>query len=347
MPVPFVETPALFPSEPSESAPCSTELARLGPTPVFSAFWSFAAERQAIFWRRMSQANPPWTNDPILGTFKFTNVYRASDRVSQYLIQNVIYAGNQNVDEVAFRVLLFKLFNKIQTWELLEHALGPIKTTTFSAETCDRALTDALASGRPIYSAAYIMPSGSRTFRTERKHTAHLQVLQYMMNDGLPRKIAACRTLQGLFTLLRSYPLLGDFLAYQYAVDLNYSDVINFEESEFVVPGPGARSGIAKCFSERTKHSDGDIIRMVTMHQEEEFRSRGIHFQWLGKRKLQLIDVQNLFCEIDKYARVRFPEAHGTTSRTRIKQRFTPNRAPIRYWYPPKWGINELFEKTA
>ena len=59
-----------------------------------------------------------------------------------------------------------------------------------------------------------------------------------MMNDGLPRKIAACRTLQGLFELLRSYPLLGDFLAYQYAIDLNYSDAINFEESEFVVPGP-------------------------------------------------------------------------------------------------------------
>jgi 5-hmdU DNA kinase-like protein len=206
----------------------------------------------------MSEANPPWTNDPILDTFKFTNVYRASDRVSQYLIQNVIYAGNQNVDEVAFRVLLFKLFNKVETWELLEHSLGPIKTTTFSTEDCDRVLTHARASGRPIYSAAYIMPSGSRTFRTERKHTAHLQVLQYMMNDGLPRKIAACRTLQGLFNLLRSYPLLGDFLAYQYAIDLNYSDAINFEESEFVVPGPGARSGIAKCFSEHTKCSDGD-----------------------------------------------------------------------------------------
>jgi alpha-glutamyl/putrescinyl thymine pyrophosphorylase clade 1 len=347
MPVPLVDTPALFPSEPFELQPCSPELARLGPTPVFSAFWSFAAERQAIFWRRMSQANPPWTNDPILDTFKFTNVYRASDRVSQYLIQNVIYAGNQNIDEVAFRVLLFKLFNKIETWELLQHALGPIKTTTFSADNCDRVLTHALACGRPIYSAAYIMPSGSSTFRTERKHTAHLQVLQYMMNDGLPRKIAACRTLEGLFNLLRSYPLLGDFLAYQYAVDLNYSDAINFEESEFVVPGPGARSGIAKCFSEHKKHSDRDIIRMVTKHQEDEFRFRGIPFQWLGKRKLQLIDVQNLLCEIDKYARVRFPEAHGTTSRTRIKQRFNPNLAPIRYWYPPKWGINELFEKTA
>jgi hypothetical protein len=208
MPVPFVDTPEPFPSEPFESVPCSPELERLGPTPVFSAFWSFAAERQAIFWRRMSQANPPWTNDPILGTFKFTNAYRASDRVSQYLIQNVIYAGNQNLDEVVFRVLLFKFFNKTQTWELLEHALGPIKATTFSAENCDRVLTHALASARPIYSAAYIMPSGSRTFRTERKHTAHLKVLQYMMNDGLPRKIAACRTLQGLFNLLRSYPLL-------------------------------------------------------------------------------------------------------------------------------------------
>jgi hypothetical protein len=191
------------------------------------------------------------------------------------------------------------------------------------------------------------MPSGSRKFRTTRKHSAHLQLLQYVMNDGLPRKIAACPNFEALFHLLRSYPLLGDFLAYQYAIDLNYSDAINFGESEFVVPGPGARSGIAKCLGGSKTCSDADIIRLVTDHQEEEFQSRGIQFRWLGHRRLQLIDVQNLFCEIDKYARVRFPQSIGTANRTRIKQRFAPNSSPITYWYPPKWGVNAAFEQTA
>ena len=42
--------------------------------------------------------------------------------------------------------------------------------------------------------------------------------------------------------------MMGDFLAFQYVIDLNYSPLINFSEMDFVVPGPGARSGFRKCF---------------------------------------------------------------------------------------------------
>ena len=35
----------------------------------------------------------PWTSDPILRRHRFTNCYRAADRVSQFLISQVIYAG--------------------------------------------------------------------------------------------------------------------------------------------------------------------------------------------------------------------------------------------------------------
>jgi len=40
------------------------------------------------------------------------------------------------------------------------------------------------------------------------------------------------------FDLLKSYATIGDFLAYQYLIDLNYSTLLNFSEMEFVVPGP-------------------------------------------------------------------------------------------------------------
>ena len=66
----------------------------------------------------------PWTEDPILRRYKFTNAYRASDRVSQYLIRNVIYAGDQNPRELFLRILIFKLFNRIETWERLVAAVG-------------------------------------------------------------------------------------------------------------------------------------------------------------------------------------------------------------------------------
>src|SRR5712664_3615823 len=78
------------------------------PTEVYDGYWRFAAERQGIFFRRLSGACHPWTDDPVLGTYKFTNAYRASDRVSQYLIRHVIYRNDlpNSPREVFFRILL-------------------------------------------------------------------------------------------------------------------------------------------------------------------------------------------------------------------------------------------------
>jgi hypothetical protein len=320
---------------------CSPEFLSVAPTPVFDAFWSFAAERQAIFFQRRALTNPPWTADPILSAFKFTNVYRASDRVSQYLIRNVIYSGDPDPNEVVFRVLLFKLFNRIETWELLEREVGTIHVSKYSVERFDRVLSMALEQGQSIYSGAYIMPSGSRTFQTRRKHLAHLRLLELMLRDKLGQKITDTRSLRDVFQILRSYPLIGNFLAYQYAIDINYSEVTGFSESEFVAPGPGARSGIRKCFSKLNGTTEADVIRLVTDLQEQEFSLRGISFQWLGGRRLQLIDIQNVFCEVDKYARLAFPQAAGLSNRTRIKQRFRPTMGMVDHWYPPKWGVNE------
>ncbi|MCK9912089.1 putative DNA base hypermodification protein, partial [Microbacteriaceae bacterium K1510] len=130
----------------------------------------------------------PWTSDPIIDAHKFTNAYRASDRVSQYLIRNVIYRPDLPDDprEVCFRILLFKLFNKIETWELLEKAFGAVTYEDYSFRRYDQVLSKALASGNRIYSAAYIMPPGGSAFGQSAKHQNHLCLLEKMMTDGLP-----------------------------------------------------------------------------------------------------------------------------------------------------------------
>jgi alpha-glutamyl/putrescinyl thymine pyrophosphorylase clade 1 len=305
---------------------------------VFDSYWRFAAQRQAIFFRRIGNEPPPWTDDEILLTFRFTNAYRASDRVSQYLIRHVIYAGEHSLEDQVFRIVLFKLFNKIETWQLLESQIGPIRYSTYRFENYDRILTEAMFGGTRIYSSAYIMPSGGR--RYSRKHQAHLRLLERMMLDNLPKKLAGCRSMGHAFAVLRAYPMIGDFLAYQYVTDLNYSEATNFSEMEFVVPGPGARSGIRKCFPGLFDWTEEDVIRWVTDSQEAHFSKRQLEFRSLWGRPLQLVDCQNLFCEIDKYSRVRFPEICGQLKRKRIKRRFQPNPERIDYWFPPKWGIN-------
>ena len=315
-------------------------LAPAKPTEVYDTYWRFAAERHAVFFRRYTGEPYPWTNDGVLQTYKFTNAYRASDRVSQYLIRNVIYRGEQTADEVFFRTILFKLFNKIETWQLLNLELGELAYHTYSFERYDRVLTDAMDRKESIYSAAYIMPSGNKKNGETKKHRSHLRLLERMMDDGAPDRIATALSMRAAFNVLVSYPMIGDFLAYQYVTDLNYSEICNFTEMEFVVPGPGAIDGISKCFSSLGGLSETDIIKLVTERQAKEFERRGLAFQGLWGRPLQLIDCQNLFCEISKYARVRHPDVNGVANRTRIKQKYRPNADTLEYWYPPKWNIN-------
>lgn len=323
-----------------------SKLAPARPSKVYDTYWRFAVERQAIFFRRIEQPRGLWTEDPVLAKHKFTNAYRASDRVSQFLIRRVIYQGEQDVGEVFFRTVLFKLFNRIETWAELEKHFGTPTWREFNYRRYDDVLSAAMDRDEKIYSAAYIIPMAAG-FDGERKHQTHLRLLEKMMKEQLPERLADVRSLRAAFERLRTYPMMGDFLAFQFTIDLNYGSVLNFPESDFVVPGPGARDGIRKCFASTGGLSEADLIRVVAERQQAEFERLGLAFRDLWGRPLQLIDCQNLFCEVDKYARIVHPEVKGLSGRSRIKQAFKPRLEPIAYWYPPKWSLNERAAATC
>lgn len=307
------------------------------PSYLFDKFWMFIAERQNIFFKRIQDESKPWTDDEILAQYKFTNVYRVCDRVSQYLIRNIIYSKKIYSDEdLLFRILFFKIFNRIETWENCEKALGDICFSTFNFASYDAILTD-LMSNYKIYSAAYIMPSGVSSFGYNEKHKNHLKLLDYMFNDNIVGKLAATSSLKDVYNLLLGYPTIGSFLAFQYAIDINYSELIDFSEMSFVKAGPGALRGIKKCFPNSTKTPE-EIISLVAENQDSEFGIRGINFKKIGNRNMQLIDCQNVFCEFDKYTRVSNPEI--SAGNVRIKQKFNENRSKIEYFFPPKWNID-------
>ena len=335
-------------SEPKPTAPRIhiSHILPLKPSVVYDTYWRFAAERQNIFFRRLEGQLAPWTTDSILAEYKFTNAYRAADRVSQFLLRHVIYREDlpATPNELFFRVMLFKFFNKIETWEILERAVGPITLEQYSFERYDRVLSKAMAAGDTIYSAAYIMPSGGRDLGHDRKHRNHLTLLERMIADALPQKIADATGMQQAFDLLKEYPTIGDFLAYQYVTDLNYSTLTDFSESEFVVPGPGALDGIRKVFSDTGGLNEPELIKFMADRQEGEFARLGLQFRSLWGRPLKLIDCQNLFCEVDKYSRVRHPEVAGVSGRSRIKQRLDPKGPLPSPWFPPKWQLNHLIE---
>ena len=305
---------------------------------VYDLYWYFACERQNIFWRKLNNQPYPWTDDEILREFKFCNSYRVNDRVSQYLLKNVIYNGKEYLNEdMLFRVVLFKLFNEEDTWELLLNNFGDITLKTFDFKAYSSVLENAILNGTKIYNDAYIS-CANKAFKYDRKHDNHLALLNKMFFVFfLQLKLLQCKNMEEGFNILKSYPLIGNFMAYQLATDINYCDFINWKEDEFTVVGPGSKRGIAKCFIDRGNMTEEEIIRYMFVHQDEEFKRLNLNFKKIGNRPLQLIDCQNIFCELDKYCREAMPNLKS--NRKKIKKHYSPKNTKIEYIYPPKWKI--------
>ena len=307
-------------------------------TEGFACYWAFAAERQQVYYRRLAGVSGPLSDDSIIAAHRFTNAYRASDRVSQFLISEVQYNREWGWLDTFVRTLIFKIFNRIDTWRHIVKHTGEPDCDALRDCRVDRAMA-MIAGQRPLYSAAYIMPpprSGSGP-----KYVRHLELIRQMVSDGAPWEIQSASNMAAAFGVLRRYGSIGDFLAYQFVTDLNYSSHLSFSETEFVVPGPGALRGLRKCFSDPGTLSDEDLLRWTWERQDAEFAARGLQWDGLWGRPLQLVDVQNLFCELDKYTRVALPQLARHAPGKRIKQRYRPTLEPMTAWFPPKWGLND------
>ena len=235
-------------------------------------------------------------------------------------------------------ILLFKLFNKESTWELLLNNFEDIALKTFNITEYSKILENAISNNVKIYNDAYIS-CANKAFGYDRKHDNHLALLNKMFNeDKMQDRIVKCKTMEEAFNIIKSYPLIGNFMAYQLVTDINYSKVVDWKEDEFTVAGPGSLRGIKKCFIDKGKMSNEDIIKYMFKHQEEEFKRLNLDFKRIGNRPLQLIDCQNIFCELDKYCRKAFPDLKS--NRTKIKKHYIPKKDKIEYIYPPKWNVN-------
>ena len=313
------------------------------PSKLYPILWRFASERHLIYLRRVSGEAGPWTDDPVLSAYRFTNAFRAADRVSQYLIQ-LAYADNEaSRDTLFLRTILFKVFNRIDTWDDIVRKLGLPVASGFDYAACDDLLAARRQARVPNYSAAYIMPSGGRSGGP--KHRMHLRLIRDMLADRLPAKLGCTRSLRDAYRILLAWPTLGPFLAFQYAIDLNYTTLMSHPEHDFVVAGPGALDGLAKCFESLGEFTPADTIVWLTDRQNQEFERYGLAFNGLWGRPLQPIDVQNLLCEVSKYTRATHPAIKGRSGRTRIKQRFTASGALPRPFFPPKWGLNRRIDE--
>jgi alpha-glutamyl/putrescinyl thymine pyrophosphorylase clade 1 len=307
---------------------------------VYELYWTFASRRQAAFEARLAGQCQPWTPDPILQVYKFCNVFRAADRVSQYMIKEVAYGRNSETTarDRVFQITAFRTFSNIATWESVTYKLGGAPSVDhLRSGEFERALDRVKAQNGGLYTGAFIL-CANKAFGFDEKHRNHVALFKHMfLDNACAERILQAVSLEAVVELLQSFPLMGPFMAYQTAIDLNYSELLEFSENDYTQAGPGALRGLKKAFTNLGDYSPADTILWMVDRQDEEFRRLGLPFRGLFGRKLHSIDCQGLFCELDKYCREAVPEL--TSARSRIKAKYSGAAGDIELVFPPKWQL--------
>ena len=181
---------------------------RLAVSPLINVLFYWMAERHSIHQRRLA-GEETWTDDPILQEYKFTNLFRIFDRNTQFVLRQVIPGGESGLTETCFRVILFRMFNRIETWELLSRQLGQLTWESFDVDTYDSVLRSAQA----VHGHAYFIPAPKLGGHDNISN--HLRLIYLLMELELPQQLKEFFHMQDAFQYICLFPGMGDFTGFQ------------------------------------------------------------------------------------------------------------------------------------
>lgn len=179
---------------------------------LLNEFFQFMRDRHDVHVRRLA-GEDIWTDDPILEEYKFTNIFRVFDRNTQFILHEVIPSKGIPCDEsdteVCFRVLLFRMFNRIETWELLTRKLGQLTWRNFDAELYDAVLRSVSA----VHGHAYFIPAPKLGGHDNISN--HLRLIYLLMSLQLDSHLKEFRHMQDAVEYICLFPGMGKFTGFQ------------------------------------------------------------------------------------------------------------------------------------
>lgn len=305
-------------------------------------FFRFMNERHNIWHRRFIEKLPrdQWTDDPILKTTKYTNIYRELDRGTLWWLDNI---GKQYESEISlgldkkesfkkliWQTAIYRNCNKIETFE----EVGFPDFRDYDSSTVNNKFWEKLEAIRSRGDS--VMTSAHLTCPTPAGYT---KIEGYIMfvndlynkikNENLIEDIQAATDLESIFWILRRVHCIGAFISYEIICDLMYvkaighsiiatdafsdneqnREWISFKEDDWANVGPGAIEGIRLIYPSSSVgpgKSKNIYKRMVQLRDEQHqhFERLGIKFKWyeqFTKGHLSLRSIEHSLCEFQKY----------------------------------------------
>lgn len=285
------------------------------------AFFKYAIERHRIYMARKAGVPKPWTDDPVLQTSRFTNIYRELDRTTVWFREHV-RSRLQDRPEVVPAAVIFRWFNRILTGEALfcdpDIAYGGRTAFEQFLKTGELAvLKNAIvafcgASG-PYVTGAYTINTISAP-RGLSKLDGVINLVGQWWERHQDWPTHRWGTLEEFCGWVRS-PCLGEFMAYEVACDLRWTPVLEnaTDINTWANVGPGALRGLNRIHGRPVAQGAPQSRTLAEMRDLLE-ASREAWPEGPGWPAWELREVEHTLCEFDKYCRVR--EGTGQTRGT-------------------------------
>ncbi len=255
--------------------------------PTEKDFWTFVQERQNIYHRRFCEMEPPpWTDDLILQSYHFCNIFRSYDRGTKWAINNIL---NSSVGKrVFFNTVAYRCCNRIGTFERYgfpELDGRSINGFIRALENCDE----------QIFNAAYRASAFGSTPRLVIYKRILVAAKDIAKDLKQMRSIRYATSMKKVWEKIRVLPGVGPFIANEILLDLTYSEKFfsNSLSQDFVNVGPGALMGLELMYGKLTP-IEAEIKIHVLKERQDKFLPKDFPV-------LKLSDVQFAMCEFRKY----------------------------------------------
>ena len=275
-------------------------------------FWKYIAERYNIYLLKEKEKLPmPWTDDPILIEYHFTNVYRKHDRGSCWLYDALLKDKKNGLDikQMVWRIIQYRLPNYHTLFE--DHGWIPYK---FKRQVWLRRLYQTKEKhGRWFTNAHIVLQSNFEQSRGQ-------NYLDYLAGisenfDEFWSKFVMIETMEEGFRLLKRMKGLGGFTSYEIMIDICTIGIKPKRFlNEFANPGPGCKEGIDLIYPNRTNMTYFEAMERLRNNQHRAFDRLGLA---PPPEELTIQDIEFNLCEFSKYMKI-----HYDTGR---KRRYRPH----------------------
>lgn len=283
-------------------------------------FYKFLRERYKIHIKKdVLHQLPPFTKDPILKEFKFTNIRREHDRETKWVIKYITNNEFLTYRQKMLNCILFRMFNKHETMEIMG---APFQFEgIWHITDAKRRLANYAESHPeyPFFTNAFITSGMKRALNEifPKESFVPATVLRFckrINENGFMRELMICKTQEEVYNKLKKLKGIGEFLAYQIFVDFTYIRDFPFSENEFTVAGPGCRKGLDYLFEDKDGMSYEECLFWLRNNWNNIPISYGLS-NWFDPKKemidlkhydrvMNVMSLENCFCEFSKYYKV-------------------------------------------